>query len=87
MTISLPDFFSKYEVLKYFLIADIEGTEKHFILEDTAGLKQCSGMIIEVYPLDYKWIMFSVEQLKKIIIGLRFTINSEDAAVFLATKD
>jgi FkbM family methyltransferase len=83
---SLADIVSKYSLKEYFLVADIEGAEKYFLLEDTTGLQYCKGMIIEVHDLTFNGVAYSIPQLKSIIIGLGFKIVIEDGPVFLAMK-
>ena len=75
MTMSLFGNFSKYELSEYFL------------LEPTACLKQCVGIIIEDHTLDYKNTQFTIEQHKEIFTGYVFTITLEDGPLFITTKD
>lgn len=84
---TLKQMSDSFELVKFFLIADIEGAECHFLLENTDGLEKCSGMILELHELVFKEKKYSVEDLKSIIITLGFKILIDEGPVIYCLKE
>jgi FkbM family methyltransferase len=71
----------------YALVSDIEGAEAELFIEESDALSNCSQLIIELHQTEYKGQLFTVTDLRDLIVFKHdFSLVQQDGFVYYFTK-
>lgn len=82
-TIRLIALLERFSIGEYFLISDIEGAESDIWFNDSAALRNCVAIVVELEDTPTKTIQQQIAQL----ISLGFAKRYEYGRVFLFVKE
>ena len=80
--ITLAEVLNRHHIGRLSLVCDIEGAEAQLLAQDSAALKGCETMIIELHATREA----SVNELKSRLAGLGFITRAERGPVLVLTK-
>ncbi len=85
--VKLNDILKQFQIEKFILICDIEGSEAGLLIKDKEALKNCVQMIIELHQTTFEGIHYSVNDQKKILINEhKFKLSDRYGNVFVFDK-
>jgi len=68
-TVTLSQLISEFDVDKYALVCDIEGSEISLLQEDQAGLSACQQLVIEMHECTYRGRLHRVSEMIDLLVN------------------
>lgn len=86
-TVTLNELCNTYNLDKFTLVCDIEGSEITVILNDKSALNKCEKIIIELHDTAYNNKTYQIQDMVNLIVYNNFKLLDQQGNVFVFQKN